>query len=469
MKKNNVVVFFVALSLAMSTMIVPGVQAQSLRVNFDYSTFRYDTSRTFVEFYYAFDLTDVKLVHSDSVYVDSLLFHVTMTPAAHDSSVYSQAWKVPVSTSDTIPGDLKRTFVGQVGIAIPPGKYSMRIAASDCNDSSRVDSMTQAVTIPAYGFTRLQTSDVELCSQITNAGDGPHGIFYKNTYDVVPNPRDVYGAGLPIIYYYAEVYNIPDSAGDSLFTVEYQVRDSYGQVKKTRTTTRKKFGNTSVEVGTVNGSDLKTGAYTFIFTVLDTGAHEYATTSRRFFVYNPGLGAPESPGSNLAGASMLSSVFATMDMNEINREFSEARYIATSREIEEFNELQSLPAKRQFLYDFWQKRNPDPVGNTNSYRIEYLKLVAYANDHFSVGKTAGWKTDRGRVYIMYGKPDQIDRHPNESNSKPYEIWYYNSIQGGVSFDFIDKTGFGDYTLVNSTARNEIHDDNWQQYLGSSGY
>jgi len=65
---------------------------------------------------------------------------------------------------------------------------------------------------------------------------------------------------------------------------------------------------------------------------------------------------------------------------------------------------------------------------------------------------------------VYGNPDEIDRHPNETDMKPYEVWSYHSLEGGVEFDFIDKTGFDDYQLVNSTERNEIHDDNWQQYL-----
>ncbi len=469
MTKLKLVIFLFPLFLV-TILLSPSVSySRGVNVNFDFSTFRYDSTRTYMELYYAFDLTELRMARQDSMYADSLIFNIAMRTVDRDSAVVDQYWQVPVSSSDTAADDLKRTFVGQIGLAIPPGKYLMRIMVRDRNDISTIDSMSSQVTIPHYGYRKLETSDVELCSQIANAGDGPHGTFYKNTYDVVPNPRGVYGAGLPIIYYYAEVYNIPDSAGDSLFTVEYQVRDSYGQVKKSRTIVRKKFGDTSVEVGTVNGSDLRTGAYTFTFAVIDSASDEYATSSRRFFVYNPGLGPPVAPGKNLSGGSMLSTVFATMTMDEIDKEFKEAKYIASSKEIKEFDELQSLPAKRQFLYDFWQKRNPDPVSRTNTFRIEYLKRVQYADDHFTVGNTPGWRTDRGRVYIVYGKPDQIDRHPNESNSKPYEIWYYNSIQGGVSFDFVDRTGFGNYTLVNSTARNEVHDDNWQQYLDSSGY
>lgn len=458
---------FLLVSFAVLLLYSTAALAQGLNVDFDFATFRYDTSRTYVEVYYSFNLTHMKLVKGDSLYSDTLLFHIRMLKDTRDSTGYAESWRIPVAVRDTAVEELKQTFVGQIGLAVPPGNYMVFLDAVDNNDTAKADSLEDKVSIPKYSFRKLETSDVELCSQITSSDSDTHGIFYKNTYNVVPNPKAIYGAGLPIVYYYVEVYNIPDSAADSLFTVQYEVRDSYGQVKKSREITRRKFGNSSVEVGTVNGSNLRTGAYTFVFTVIDSAADEYAASSRRFFVYNPGLGAPESAGTGVAGASMLSTVFAGMGLEEIDREFKEARYIATSKETEEFNSLQTLPAKRQFLYDFWQKRNPDPVSSTNSYRLEYLERVAYANDHFRVGNTPGWKTDRGRVYIMYGKPDQIDRHPNESNSKPYEIWYYNSIQGGVSFDFVDRTGFGDYTLVNSTARNEIHNDNWQQYLGTS--
>jgi hypothetical protein len=76
----------------------------------------------------------------------------------------------------------------------------------------------------------------------------------------------------------------------------------------------------------------------------------------------------------------------------------------------------------------------------------------------------GWLTDRGRIYLVYAEPDEIERFPNSSGSKPYEIWHYNQIESGVIFVFIDRSGFGDYSLVNSTKRGEIQDDSWQQYL-----
>ncbi|HQT92290.1 MAG TPA: GWxTD domain-containing protein [Candidatus Kryptobacter bacterium] len=467
MKTSHLLRNILAISFLALVFTSAGAGAQTLNVSFDFATFRYDSAKTYMELYYSFDMRTMKLMKKDSVFSDTLLFHIRMQRTGPDSTNYYESWGVPVDARDTTSKELEHNLVSQIALLIPPGNYLMYVEVLDRNDTSRIDSVKDRIVVPRYSSRKLETSDVELCSQITQSDSSAHGVFYKNTYDVIPNPNGIYGAGLPIIYYYMEVYNIPDSSGDTLFTVEYQIRDSFGQVLKSRESARKKFGNTSVEVGTINGSNLKTGAYTLLITVNDSVAGTHSTSSRRFFVYNPGLGAPESAGTTLAGASVLSSVFATMDDAQISREFTEARYIATPTAIEQFNELQSLPAKRQFLYDFWKKRNPNPVLNTNTYRSEYIKRVAYANAHFNVGNTSGWRTDRGRVYIIYGNPDQIDRHPNEGNSKPYEIWYYNSIQGGVSFDFVDRTGFGDYTLVNSTARNEIQNDNWQQYLGSN--
>jgi hypothetical protein len=76
----------------------------------------------------------------------------------------------------------------------------------------------------------------------------------------------------------------------------------------------------------------------------------------------------------------------------------------------------------------------------------------------------GWQTDRGRVYILYAEPDEIERFPNSGDSKPYEIWHYNQIESGVIFVFIDRNGFGDYQLVHSTKRGELQDESWQKYL-----
>jgi GWxTD domain-containing protein len=126
--------------------------------------------------------------------------------------------------------------------------------------------------------------------------------------------------------------------------------------------------------------------------------------------------------------------------------------------------LDSLKAKREFLYDFWRNRDADPSTPQNEYKEEYMKRVAYANKNFTSMLREGFLTDRGRVTLLYGEPDQRDFYPSDSEVKPYEIWFYNEIEGGISFIFGDVTGFGNYELLHSTKRGEVKDENWMRRI-----
>ena len=94
--------------------------------------------------------------------------------------------------------------------------------------------------------------------------------------------------------------------------------------------------------------------------------------------------------------------------------------------------------------DFWKKRDPTPSTELNEVKEEFFKRVQYANENFGTPTKRGWETDRGRVYITYGQPNEIERHPFEINTYPYEVWYYYSL--GLTFVFVDTFGDGDYQL-----------------------
>ena len=137
-------------------------------------------------------------------------------------------------------------------------------------------------------------------------------------------------------------------------------------------------------------------------------------------------------------------------------------WIITPEEKAAFKSLQNDEERDQFVEAFWWRRDPTPDTYENEFKVEHYRRIVYANDHFAA-QGPGWKSDRGRIYIVYGPPDDNDRHPNESELRPYEVWTYNDIQGGVIFAFVQRSSTGDYELVHSTHRNELHDDNWMQY------
>jgi GWxTD domain-containing protein len=140
----------------------------------------------------------------------------------------------------------------------------------------------------------------------------------------------------------------------------------------------------------------------------------------------------------------------------------DVRYIITPEEYSAFIHLSTNEERDQFKEQFWARRNPDPDSPDNTAKEEHYRRIAYVNEHFASG-VPGWKTDRGRIYIMWGPPDEIDSHPSggayerpaaegggETQTYPFEDWRYRDLEGigvNVELEFTDKTMTGEYKLT----------------------
>lgn len=136
-------------------------------------------------------------------------------------------------------------------------------------------------------------------------------------------------------------------------------------------------------------------------------------------------------------------------------------YIITDEEKQAFKRLKTDEERQQFVEQFWLRRDPTPDTEENEYKEEHYRRIAYANDHFPSG-IPGWKTDRGRMYIKYGAPDEIDSHPSggtyerpieegggETSTYPFEDWRYRYIDGvgtNIIIEFVDQTMSGEYKI-----------------------
>jgi GWxTD domain-containing protein len=137
----------------------------------------------------------------------------------------------------------------------------------------------------------------------------------------------------------------------------------------------------------------------------------------------------------------------------------DVRWIITPEEEKAFKALSNDEERDQFIEQFWQRRNPNPDSPENEFRDEHYARIAYANEHFAAGKP-GWMTDRGHIYIAYGKPDSIDSHPSggqyerpmdegggSTSTFPFEIWHYRylpSVGDNIDIEFVDTCMCGDY-------------------------
>ncbi|HEV7797987.1 MAG TPA: GWxTD domain-containing protein [Pyrinomonadaceae bacterium] len=137
-------------------------------------------------------------------------------------------------------------------------------------------------------------------------------------------------------------------------------------------------------------------------------------------------------------------------------------YVITDEERKAFKKLATDDERERFIEEFWRRRDPDPDTDENEFKEEYYERIAYANEHFASGMP-GWKSDRGRIWIMYGKPDERETHPMGGNYErpsyegggntstyPFEIWFYRYLAGvgsGVEIEFVDPTGSGEYRIA----------------------
>lgn len=141
---------------------------------------------------------------------------------------------------------------------------------------------------------------------------------------------------------------------------------------------------------------------------------------------------------------------------------NDVAYIITEQEKKAFRALATDEERENFIENFWRRRDPNPDTEENEYREEYYERIAYANEHFTSG-IPGWKTDRGRIYITFGKPDSIESRPaggmyerpsweggGSTSTYPFEVWFYRHIDGvgdGLEIEFVDPTGTGEYRLA----------------------
>lgn len=130
----------------------------------------------------------------------------------------------------------------------------------------------------------------------------------------------------------------------------------------------------------------------------------------------------------------------------------------------------SVARKRDYLRRFWARRDPTPGTFPNEVADEFYLRVAEANRMFREGGAAaipGWRTDRGRVYIALGSPDETLGRLQPPGALPYEVWKYTRTQ--LKYCFVDLTRFGNYVLVWSNDRRERSEPNWRQLLGPAAY
>ncbi|MBX3007405.1 MAG: GWxTD domain-containing protein [Melioribacteraceae bacterium] len=457
---NNVLKIFLFLMLTAQV----ALPQNQLNFEFDYARFSYDSSTVYLEFYYELNPKGMAISTTEMGDKIEAIVHIEMKNSETGEYFINRKWKIEDILDENDSIRIANSFKGVLGFAVPVGKYELQVNAYDAENQALNKRISENLELKAFNSEKFEMSDIQLASNLKLQDADPNSIFYKNTLEVTPNPTMVYTEKMPMLFFYAELYNLFLTNPEQNFVLHKNLFNSSGQ-QVNRTEKVIKPGKKSVvEVGTLNLSKFPTDSYIFELSLVDPATNHAFSSSKRFYLYNPKV---QTAVSDVAfNANVASSEYGIMSAEDCDAMFQYIRYIATQREKEQYAKLDSVSTKREFMFNFWRGRDSNPSTPVNEYKTDYMRRVNFANQNYSIMKREGYLSDRGRILLMYGEPDQRDFYSNEAHLKPYETWFYNAIEGGVTFIFGDVTGFGNFELLHSTKRDEVKDDNWMRRIST---
>lgn len=343
-----------------------------------------------------------------------------------------------------------------------PGQYRAVLRLLDLHQPAHTDSAEASLSTRAFSATSLEVSDVIFATDIRKAVSGAASALNKNGYEIRVNPHLLYGETQSTLFYYFEAYNLNTALRGDFYKSYWHIENENGEKVAGLDgshRTKKRLHDNSIEMGTANISALPTGVFAFVYGIADSAKNPLALRRKKFYVYQ---GAP----TMLAVAPSSLNVVAQLQDHELDEEFSRMQHIIQPEDKKLYSNLSNAEAKREFISSLWEAYKPEEYTAGVSFRQVYLSRARYAETQFPSALRAGWKGDRGRVYILYGPPSHVERETSNPNTKPYEVWRYDDLQGGVIFVFADRTGFKNYELVHSTHRDELQNPDWERSISS---
>lgn len=302
--------------------------------------------------------------------------------------------------------------LGHRSFELTPGIYSIKTSLLDKDSKNEYKSENKVVV---KQFTTLPaTSDIMLISKKT---------VIEGSSKIIPNvSRSVVTDRDPLSIFF-EIYS--DTVSN--FFVDYEIFDEKkNSVYKSTKKIEVKKGTNQV-FNNIDSLSLDLGKNLLNITLKDSTGKDYDTSVKSFV--SRWVGVP-------------------ITLTDLDKAIDQLIYLASPEDISFIKSTEDRKEKAKRFVAFWKKQDPNPADEYNPVFNEYYNRVAYVNQNFTSYSLEGWRSDRGMVMIILGAPDNIDRHPFEYYSKPYEVWQYYNLN--KQFIFVDYTGFGDYRLDPST-------------------
>jgi len=415
---HKLILVFICVLLSVGTVASQSASNALLPVFF-YDIVRVDSpepgmSRFYIYLKTAFD--ELTFVREDSVFKAS--YEVSLIIADKKNfQVDGKVWQEEVIAHDFQQTNTRKTFsLSYQRFDLEPGDYKISVGFTDL-ETKQTRTFKQKIKLKDLKKPKLAVSEVAFVRNIEVDSLGVKS-FSPEVADYLLDLSNN-------LYAYFEIYS--KEKEKKTYEISYTIKNTKGKKVFQDKYRRKMDGKRTLEYFSLAKRNLSQGQYELKIKVVQ--GRKGSETTKKFTV---------------RWADLPSTVA------DIELAVQQLKYIADKKDWDKLRKT-GRDEKLKAFKDFWAKRDPSPGTSKNERMDEYYNRVAYANQSFS-GFREGWKSDMGMIFIIFGPPSDIERHPFDTGSKPYEIWYYYTINR--NFTFLDRTGFGDYKLTT---------ENWHEW------
>lgn len=430
--------------------------AGNLQANFSYSTFYTPEKGPYIETYLSVVGNTLIYQPNENGKLQGGLEVTLIFKQAEKVIDYKKYNLLTMEYADSTA--LIRDLLDQQRISLPNGDYDFEITLKDIHATELPFTNVQKLSLN-YNQNAMDISDIELVESFKKTET--KNIISKNGYDLMPYTSDFFGEDFEKIAFYNEIYNADKTLGEGTdFLINYFI-ESYETgmvVSNYKSFKREKAKAVNVVFSSFDIKDLPSGNYKLVIEARNKENSILVTKKMFFQRSNP------SVNKLLISDDYVNSFVTTMSLEQLKDNIKSLAPISSTTELSfAKNQLgaNDEDLMKQYLYNFWLTRNPtDPEKDWK----EYKERVDIVQNQYSTSIKRGYETDRGRVYLKYGKPNTISEMKNEPSSYPYEIWHYYGTEkmNNVKFIFYNPDIISnDYPLLHSTMRGEIYNTQWR--------
>ncbi len=347
-------------------------------------------------------------------------------------------------------------------IVLPNGRYDVEIKLKDVHNPDRITTYPPDSLTIHFEPGAVALSDFRLLDSVVSSSK--EHIFKKNGLILYPHFVNYYPASAGTLHFYTEIYNLDEEYLDEDVLVTYGIYplESDKPVPGLFSFTKIKGAAVNPILGNLHIEELPRGKYRLLMEVRNRENH--LITSREMLFYRNSERKAEA--ANEAANLNIDSTFAgELPSDELDWYLNALKPVASNLEAQAINTILAKGdtlLMRQFFYHFWSNRNLEAPEKAWQ---RYKKRLAVVRNEFAIMNRRSYESDRGRVYLEYGEPDERFESKYETDANPYEIWRYNRTPfGETNIIFVFKATdlvSNNFELIHSNATGELKNENWE--------